>query len=54
MGFELQKIASDQGNNTNNPVDSQFLVLKDQVLNHTKEININRIFEKITNEFINH
>ena len=54
MGFELQKIASDRGNNINNPLESDFLVLKEQVLYHTKEININRSFEKITNELTNH
>ena len=53
MGFELQEIASDQGNNTNKVLESEILV-KDQVLNHTKEIKINRIFEKIALKFTNH
>ena len=30
-----------RGNNTNNPVEAQFLVLKDDILNRTKEVNIN-------------
>lgn len=43
-----------RGNNTNNPVEAQFLVLKDSILNRTKEININGLFEKLTNDFDDH
>ena len=43
-----------RGNNTNNPVESQFLVMKDEVLNRTKEININGLHEKIVTEFTGH
>ena len=52
--LSYRKLLQIRGNNTNNPVESQFLVLKDEVLNRTKEININRLFEKITNECTNH
>ena len=38
-----------RGNNTNNAVEAQFLVLKDSILKRTKEVNINGLFEKLTN-----
>ena len=43
-----------RGNNTNNLVEAQFLVLKDEVLNRTKEININGLLDKLTHEFTDH
>ena len=43
-----------RGNNTNNFVEAQFLVLKDNVLNRTREVNVNGLFEKLTGEFIDH
>ena len=43
-----------RGNNTNNPVEAQFLVLKDEVLGRTKEVNINGLLDKLVNEFNNH
>ncbi|XP_057311257.1 uncharacterized protein LOC130649070 [Hydractinia symbiolongicarpus] len=43
-----------RGNNTNNFVEAQFLVLKDNILNRTKEININGLFEKLTKDFNDH
>lgn len=43
-----------RGNNTNNYIEAQFLVLKDEVLNRTKEININGLLDKLTNEFADH
>ena len=43
-----------RGNNTNNPMESQFLVIKDEVLNRTKEININGLLDKLTNDFMQH
>ena len=33
---------------------AQFLVLKDNVLNRTKEVNVNTLFDKLTGEFIDH
>ena len=43
-----------RGNNTNNLVEAQFLVLKDEVLNRTKEINVNGLLDKLTHEFEDH
>ena len=43
-----------RANITNNPVEAQFLVLKDEVLNRTKEININGLFDKLTTDFNDH
>ena len=43
-----------RGNNTNNPVEAQFLTLKDTILKRTKEVNINGFFEKLTCEFNEH
>ena len=43
-----------RGNNTNNPIEAQFLVLKDEVLSRTKEVNINGLLDKLTNEFADH
>ena len=43
-----------RGNNTNNPVEAQFLVLKDDVLNRTKEINVIGLLDKLTTEFNDH
>ncbi|XP_066933770.1 uncharacterized protein [Clytia hemisphaerica] len=43
-----------RGNNTNNFVEAQFLVLKDNVLNRTKEININGLIQKLVEDFNDH
>ena len=43
-----------RGNNTNNPVEAQFLVLKDTILERKKEINVNGLFEKLANDFDQH
>ncbi|XP_066926380.1 uncharacterized protein [Clytia hemisphaerica] len=43
-----------RGNNTNNFVESQFLVLKDNILCRTKEININGLIQKLVIEFMDH
>ena len=43
-----------RGNNTNNAIESQFLVIKDDVLNRTKEVNINALLEKLLNNLENH
>lgn len=37
-----------------NLVEAQFLVLKDDILNRTKEINIIGLVDKMTNEFNDH
>ena len=42
------------GNNTNNFCESQFLVLKDEVLNRQKEVNVVALIDKLTNQFDNH
>ena len=43
-----------RGHNTNNNVESQFLVLKDDILNRTKEININGLLDKLLIDFMDH
>nr|XP_047142843.1 uncharacterized protein LOC124817091 [Hydra vulgaris] len=43
-----------RGNNTNNYVEAQFLVLKDNILNRTKEVNVNGLVEKLTQDFNEH
>ncbi|XP_066927559.1 uncharacterized protein [Clytia hemisphaerica] len=43
-----------RGNNTNNPVEAQFLTLKDTILKRTKEVNINGLFDKLTGAFNDH
>ena len=43
-----------RGNNTNNFVEAQFLVLKDNVLNRTKELNINGLIDKLVVDFMDH
>ena len=43
-----------RGNNTNNYVEAQFLVIKDNVLNRTKEVNINGLLDKLTSDFDEH
>ena len=53
-GLAYRKDLRIRGNNTNNPVESQFLVLKDEVLNRTKEVNINGLLGKLSNEFNDH
>ena len=43
-----------RGNNTNNYCESQFLVIKDEILNRQKEINIVWLIDKLTNELDAH
>ena len=43
-----------KGINTNNPVESQFLVIKDKVLNRMKEVNINGLLTKLCMDLTNH
>jgi len=43
-----------RGNNTNNPIEAQFLTLKDTILKRTKEVNTNGLFEKLAGEFDEH
>ena len=42
------------GSNTTNFCESQFLVLKDEVLNCQKEVNVVALIDKLTNQFDNH
>ena len=41
-------------NNTNNYIESQFLVIKDQILNRVKECNVVGLLGKLVNELENH
>lgn len=43
-----------RGNYTNNYVEAQILVLKDNVLNRTKEVNINGLVDKLFDDFDEH
>ena len=43
-----------RGMQTNNSVESQFLVIKDQILNRTKEVNINGLGEKLCEDLEQH
>ena len=43
-----------RGNNTNNYCESQFLVIKDDILNRRKETNVVGLLEKLTNELTDH
>ena len=43
-----------RGNQTNNFVETQFNILKDVVLQRTKEYNINGLLEKIVVDFNDH
>ena len=43
-----------RGSNKNNLIESQFLVIKDEVLNRTKEINVNGLIDKLTVELMDH
>ena len=43
-----------RSNNTDNPVEAQFLVLKDEVLGRKKEVKINGSLEKLVNKFNDH
>ena len=43
-----------RGNNTNNYCESRFLVLKDDVLDRQKEVNVVGLLEKFTTGFDNH
>ena len=43
-----------RGNNTNNYCETQFLVIKDEVLNRQKDINVVGLLDKLTTEFDQH
>lgn len=43
-----------RGHDTNNLVEAQFLVIKDTVLNRTKEINVNGVIDKLTSGLEDH
>ena len=43
-----------RGNNTNNYCEAQFLVIKDDVLNRQKEVNVNGLVDKFTTAFDDH
>ena len=43
-----------RGSNTNNSIEAQFLVIKDEILNRTKNININGLLLKLTDDFMLH
>ena len=42
------------GNNTNSYCESQFLVIKDEILKRQKEVNVVALVDKLTNEFDQH
>ena len=43
-----------RGNNTNNLCETQFLVIKDTILNRQKEVNVVGLIDKFTNELDQH
>ena len=43
-----------RGNDTNNYCEAQFLVIKDEVLNRQKEVNVVGLLDKLTTEFDQH
>jgi hypothetical protein len=43
-----------RGNNTNNYCEAQFLILKDEILNRQKEVNVVGLMDKFTTEFDQH
>lgn len=43
-----------RGNNTNNYCEAQFLVIKDEILNRQKEVNVVALLDKFTSEFDQH
>lgn len=43
-----------RGNNTNNYCEAQFLVLKDEILQRQKEVNVVGLMDKLTTEFDQH
>ena len=43
-----------RGNNTNNFCEAQFLVIKDDILNRQKEVNVVGLIDKLTNELDAH
>ena len=43
-----------RGNNTNNYCEAQFLVMKDEILNRQKEVNVVGLLDKFTLEFDQH
>ena len=43
-----------RGNNTNNYCEAQFLVIKDEILNRQKEVNVVALLDKFSTEFDQH
>lgn len=43
-----------RGNNTNNLCEAQFLVIKDEILNHQKEVNVVALVDKLTTDLDQH
>ena len=43
-----------RGNNTNNLCEAQFLVIKDEILNHQKEVNVVAFVDKLTTDLDQH
>lgn len=43
-----------RGNNTRNPIEAQFSVIKDDILNRTKEVNINGLLKKLVFDLMDH
>jgi hypothetical protein len=43
-----------RGNNTNNLCEAQFLVIKDEVLNRQKEVNVVGLVDKFTSDLDQH
>ena len=43
-----------RGNNTNNYIEAQFLVIKDKILNRVKEYNVVGLFKKLAVDLENH
>ena len=43
-----------RGNNTNNYCESQFGLIKDGILNRTKQYNVNGLIEKLLEDFNHH
>ena len=47
-GLSFRTDLRSRGNNTNNNVEAQFLIVKDLILQRIKEYNINALFQKLT------
>ena len=47
-GLSFRNDFRSRGNNTNNNIEAQFLIVKDLILQRIKEYNINALFQKLT------